>query len=130
MIYEVEKSFAGFKVGRPEAGQVALRISGDGVPSIEQGFPVFVESCDRLLIGEPHEIDRIHVAIQPVSDDGKVNINVASFDELRKIKHVNVERAHAIIARRPWRSVDDLRDITGIGEVAMREIMDQNIVTV
>jgi len=130
MIKEIEKSFAGFKVGRPIDGQVAMRISSDGEPTMEHGYPVFVDAGDRLLIGEPAEIGRIMDAIQPAAEDGKVDINTAYFDELRNIKHISVERAHAIIARRPWESIEDLISITGIGKVAMREIKEQNLATV
>lgn len=53
---------------------------------------------------------------KPVKEEDKVNLNTASFDELMDIPHVGRDKAEAIIAHRPFLSVDDLRRITGIGE--------------
>jgi len=53
---------------------------------------------------------------KPVKEEDKVNLNTASFDKLMDIPHVGRDKAEAIIAHRPFLSVDDLRHIRGIGE--------------
>lgn len=53
---------------------------------------------------------------KPVEEKDKVNLNTASFDELMDIPHVGRDKAEAIIAHRPFVSVEDLRRIKGIGE--------------
>ena len=130
MIREIFKSFVGYKVARPNSGEIALRITDDNESVVEQGDTVFVESEDRLLVGPAEEIQRIRDALRFDPEEGKVSLNTGHFDELRNIKHINVERAHEIIDRRPWESIEDLINITGIGKVAMQDIRRQNIVTI
>jgi competence protein ComEC len=58
---------------------------------------------------------------------GTVNINTASFDDLRKIKHINVDRAQQVINLRPFRSIDDLVRIKGIATKRLEDIKVQGI---
>jgi len=57
-----------------------------------------------------------------VKEEDKVNLNTASFDELMDIPHVGRDKAEAIIAHRPFVSVDDLRRIKGIGEKTFEHV--------
>jgi DNA uptake protein ComE-like DNA-binding protein len=62
------------------------------------------------------------------TSNGCININTANFEELRRIIHIDVERAQSILRRRevtPFTSVDDLDDIKGIGDVRLQEIKEQ-----
>ncbi|MCX6354184.1 MAG: helix-hairpin-helix domain-containing protein [Candidatus Aureabacteria bacterium] len=57
-----------------------------------------------------------------VKEEDKVNLNTASFDELMDIPHVGRDKAEAIIAHRPFLSVDDLRRIRGIGDKTFEHV--------
>jgi competence ComEA-like helix-hairpin-helix protein len=64
---------------------------------------------------------------------GCVNINTANFEELRRIIHIDEERAQSILQRReriPFASVDDLDDIKGIGDVRLQEIKEEGLACV
>lgn len=58
---------------------------------------------------------------------GAVNINTASFDDLRMIKHVNVDRAQQIINLRPFSSIDQLTRVKGIAAKRLEDIKAQGI---
>jgi competence protein ComEA len=66
------------------------------------------------------------------NDDGKVNINTASIDEIQKLHGIGPAKAAAIIAYReehgPFKKVEDLLNVTGIGEKSLEKIREQIIV--
>jgi hypothetical protein len=66
----------------------------------------------------------------PPPPPGCVNINTASFDELRQIIHIDVDRAQQIINLRPFNSVDQLIAVSGIGQVRLDEIKAQGLACV
>lgn len=55
------------------------------------------------------------IADPAASSGGGVNLNTASIDELTTLPGIGKTRAEAIIAGRPYRSVDDLEKVRGIG---------------
>ncbi len=60
------------------------------------------------------------------ADGAKININTATVEELTQLKNVGVKTAERIVAYReangPFRSMDDLTNVKGIGE----KILDRN----
>jgi competence protein ComEA len=54
--------------------------------------------------------------------NGLVNLNTASATELESLPEIGPALARRIIAGRPYRAVDDLRRIKGIGEHRFAEI--------
>lgn len=60
----------------------------------------------------------------------KININTASFEDLKKIIHIDEERANQIIQLRPFNSVDDLIKIKGIGDARLKDIIAEGIAAV
>jgi competence protein ComEA len=62
----------------------------------------------------------VTVAPVAVAADGKVNINTASVDELTQLQKVGPKTAERIVAYRdangPFKSVDDLKSVKGVGE--------------
>ncbi|SMP64183.1 stalk domain-containing protein [Anoxynatronum buryatiense] len=58
---------------------------------------------------------------------GSVNINTAGIEELKKIIHIDEERAEQIIRLRPFRSVDDMTRINGIAEKRLAEIKAEGV---
>lgn len=62
-----------------------------------------------------------------------VDLNTASFDQLRLIVHVDTVRAREIIAIRaesPFATVDQLTRVNGIGDVRLRDIRTEGLACV
>lgn len=62
--------------------------------------------------------------------EGQININTASLEELDKITYVGPATANKIISARPFSSIDDLRNVSGIGEVKLNAIKNENLACV
>ena len=63
-------------------------------------------------------------------DDGQININEASLNELDGLTGIGPVKAQAIIDTRPFDSVDDLIYVYGIGEITLQKIKDQDLACV
>ena len=77
---------------------------------------------NRAVDLPPYEPDGI--------DDGDpqcVDINTATSDLLQLIVHIGPERAQAIIDGRPWASIDQLDQISGIGPARLDDIRRQGL---
>jgi len=61
---------------------------------------------------------------------GRVDLNTATPQQLEKIIHVGPARAELIVAARPFRSVDQLVEIRGLGPVRLADIVRQGVVCV
>ncbi len=68
------------------------------------------------------------------SDDGamaaqKVDVNTATAEELQQVKGIGPKKAEEIVKHRtvngPFKSVDDLANVKGIGEATVKKIKDQ-----
>ena len=63
-------------------------------------------------------------------EDGQIDINSASEEELTEINYVGEVRAAEIVSMRPFDSVDDLVRVYGIGEKTMERIKSQGLACV
>ncbi len=65
----------------------------------------------------------------PSSDTtgSKINLNTASLDELQLITHIGLARAEEIIRLRPFKSLDDLSRVSGIGPSRLADIKAQGV---
>jgi len=57
-----------------------------------------------------------------------IDINTASFEELRALPHIGPERARALMAMRPLDSLDDLARLDGIGPKRLQAIRNGPVV--
>jgi competence ComEA-like helix-hairpin-helix protein len=57
---------------------------------------------------------------------GKININTAALEQLKRITNIGDVKAQAIIDARPFASLDALLNVKGIGETILQKIKDQN----
>ena len=68
-------------------------------------------------------------ASQGFAGKGPVNINTASVEELVELNGIGNSKAQAIVSYRdkngPFQSVDDLRQVSGIGEKILERIRPQ-----
>lgn len=72
--------------------------------------------------------------VQPVqpspstdTTSSKININTASLDEMQLIIHIGQARAEEIIRLRPFRSLDDLSRVSGIGPSRLADIKAEGL---
>lgn len=63
-------------------------------------------------------------------EEGQIDINTASAEELDEIVQIGTSRAEQIIALRPFESVDDMIRISGIGETHLANIIAEGLACV
>ena len=68
--------------------------------------------------------------ISAICEEGQVDINSASLEELDKLTGIGPAKAQEIINSRPFSSVDDLIKVKGIGEVTLSNIKTQGLACV
>ena len=56
--------------------------------------------------------------------DKKVNINTATVDELDTLPGIGPAKAQAIIAGRPFKSIESIKDVKGIGDATFGKLKD------
>ncbi len=61
---------------------------------------------------------------------GQVDVNSASKEELKLIIHIDDNRADDLIRLRPYKSLDGLTKINGIGTARLNDIKEQNVACV
>jgi competence protein ComEA len=93
---------------------------------------------DEMVVYVPkigEEMSSMVIAISKNSannGDEKININTASLEEIQELDGIGPVKAAAIIAYReengPFQKVEDLLNVTGIGEKSLEKIKEQVIV--
>jgi len=62
--------------------------------------------------------------------EGQIDINSASAEELDKLYGIGAVKADSIISTRPFNSVDELINVSGIGEITLAKIKEQGLACV
>lgn len=96
---------------------------------------------DEMVIYVPEEGEVDHPLSQlpsmpadsnEISEDGVIQINSADVSELTELQGIGPAKAEAIIAYRdehgPFQQVEDLLEVSGIGEKTLENIKDQIVV--
>lgn len=102
----------------------AVRAAGGAPPRLTNGG--IVEGGRVRIVGEWALVDT--VLAEPISypvdapTDGLVHLNRASLAELERLPRVGPVMAARIVAARPFRSLDDLDRIKGIGPATFRQL--------
>lgn len=73
---------------------------------------------------EREELAELALATQgrPLDTDTKINLNSAARDELMRLPGIGEVMANRIIEQRPYKTIDSLIDVEGIGPKSMQEI--------
>ena len=66
---------------------------------------------------------------EPLSDKAKVNLNTGKLDELVTLPGVGEATAKAIVAGRPYKSIDDLDKVKGLGKAKIEALRPLVLVT-
>ncbi len=85
--------------------------------------------------GQTYNINRtqpyIHQKIPATEPDpgktptGRININAVNHEQLQEIIHIGPARAEEIIRLRPFKTLDDLIRVNGIGPASLKDIKDE-----
>jgi len=108
----------------PLVGEATARkiVAGRPYASIDDlakaGVPARTVDAIRSLVrvGAATVKTKAKSAVEPMEKAaGKINVNTAEIAELESLPGVGAAIARAIVAGRPWKSVDDLERIRGLG---------------
>lgn len=108
-------------------------VIADGERTVLQGrmLEVFADFAGLRL--EPEPVDDPSPETGTAQTDapaagGPVDLNTASLEALQAIPHLGPERARAVVAMRPIRELEALRDIDGIGPRRLAAIREYGVV--
>ena len=119
-----------FSLTRREQLVVALLVASlviGGAISLWDRFSLdAIEDFQVIRVAEPPEATSEEA--EPTQRAGKVNLNTAAAQELERLPRIGPKMAHRILQWRaengPFRTLNDLAKIPGIGEKTIAEIKD------
>lgn len=127
--------FAGwFLGGQSAAGTVRITAQHSPEPSVMASLPV--SQTPVTASPEPSVTVPVETEVQtpapsssaPEQQSGLININTADSETLQTLPSIGEKRAAAIIAYReehgPFRIVEDITNVSGIGEGILSQIID------
>ncbi len=87
---------------------------------------------DQMLLYVPKKGEQVQGTNLPSGQEGKIQINVASKEQLEKITGIGPRKAENIMKYReehgPFQKMEDLLEVDGIGEKSLEKIKDKIII--
>ncbi|MCW9131517.1 helix-hairpin-helix domain-containing protein [Bacillus paramycoides] len=87
---------------------------------------------DQMILYVPNKNELVQEGTAFSKSEGKVQINTASKEQLEKITGIGSRKAESILKYReehgPFRKIEDLLEIDGIGTKSLEKIKDQIII--
>ena len=99
----------------PDADNKSLNLA----MKLEDQMKIYIPSENEILDQENVGANQIVSKPDSVSENGKININTASKEELMTLPNVGEKRAQAIIDYRDskkFETIEEIKNVTGIGE--------------
>lgn len=95
---------------------------------VEDGMQVYVPSREEVPAATGTTTTGAGQALSSGASKGKVNLNTASAEELQTLSGIGPSLSQRIIdyrqANGPFKSVDDLRKVSGIGDTRFKSLKD------
>ena len=103
---------------------VVSLVIGGAISLWDRFSPDAIEDFQVIRVAEPPE--PASEDVEPTEPAAKVNLNTAAAQELERLPRVGPKTAHRILQWRtengPFRTLNDLAEIPGIGEKTIAEI--------
>lgn len=74
--------------------------------------------------GQISQVQNVNINSSPKEDD-KININTATFEELKSLSGIGDKLAIDIINNRPYKSIHDLKAIKGISDTKFNSFIER-----
>ena len=96
---------------------------------MEDGIKLYIPSAEEIGQGEEIQLVYAETNKSTGANDGLVNINKADIKELTSLPGIGETRAGAIIEYRdangPFKSIEDLKKVSGIGDASFEKLKDK-----
>ena len=107
----------------PDADSKSLNLA----MKLEDQMKIYIPSKDEILDQEDASTDQIISNADLSSQEGKININEASKEELMTLPNIGEKRAQAIIDYRQskkFETIEEIKNVTGIGDKFYQAMQD------
>lgn len=108
--------------GRPYASVDDLAKAGVPARTITEIRPLVTVAPAVEKAKAKEKSETVTKKAMPAAPAAKVNINTATAEELETLPGIGAARARDIIAARPFKSVDDLERVKGLGPARVQEL--------
>lgn len=107
----------------PDADNNSLNLA----MKLEDQMKIYIPNKNEILNENSTNTDQLVSKPDSISEDGKININTASKEELMTLPNIGDKRAQAIIDYRDtkkFETIEEIKNVTGIGEKFYQAMQD------
>lgn len=107
----------------PDADSNSLNLA----MKLEDQMKIYIPNKNEILNENSTNTDQLVSKPDSISENGKININIASKEELMTLPNIGDKRAQAIIEYRDtkkFETIEEIKNVTGIGEKFYQAMQD------